>query len=84
MLRSIIKGFLMAAACSKRLRTPRGSLGGGSFVILRPWYCCQSALLLLLTLHSPFHRLLLKATYAQNRQSRTATRGAIMKSAWLH
>ena len=81
MLRSIIKGFLMAAACGKRLRTPQGSLGSGNFVILRPWYCCQSALLLLLTLHSPFHRLLLKATYARDHQSRTAARGAITKSA---
>ena len=82
MLRAVIKGFMMVSACGKRLRAPQGSLGGGSLVILRPWYCCQSALLLLLTLHSPFHRLLLKATYAQDRQNRFVASGGIMKNAW--
>ncbi|QDR82338.1 hypothetical protein [Sporomusa termitida] len=66
MLRVIIRSFLWAAACGKSLRAPQGGLAGRSLVILRPRYCCQAALLLFLTLYSPFHRLLLKATYAQD------------------
>lgn len=67
MLRFIIRSFLLAAACGRGLRAPQGGLAGRSLVILRPWYCCQAALLLLLTLHSPFHRLLLKTAYGRDR-----------------
>jgi hypothetical protein len=72
MLRVIIKAMILAATCSKNLiRIPRNNLFFAFLVIFRPRYFCKSAILLLLTLHSPFRRLLLKAAYAQDNKSQS-------------